>query len=192
MRALIMNGAHAGDAEIDAAAAFLRRELEAVGIAAESLCLRDHRLAYCRGCFNCWVHTPGVCRTRDAGRDIARDWIRSDLVVLLTPVTFGGYSSELKKALDRVICLVSPFFVRIGGEVHHRPRYARYPGLFAIGWQDAGDEEEARTFHTLVARNALNMHAPVHGSRVLCRGGDPATGMRELAGSLPIGNWRAA
>ena len=76
---------------------------------------------------------PGRRRTHDAGPDVARTFINSDVVYLLTPVTFGGYSSELKKALDRIIGLASPFFVRIDGEFHHKTRYERYPRLVVIG-----------------------------------------------------------
>jgi multimeric flavodoxin WrbA len=45
--------------------------------------------------------TPGECVIKDAGCDVARDVSHSDLVILLTPMSFGGYSSELKKAVDR-------------------------------------------------------------------------------------------
>lgn len=38
-----------------------------------------------------------------------------------------------KKGLDRLIGLVSPFFTKIAGETHHRPRYDRYPALLAVG-----------------------------------------------------------
>ena len=86
----------------------------------------------CIGCFGCWVQTPGECLIDDAARQIAPAIIGSDLVIYLTPVTFGGYSSELKKALDRCICLILPFFTKIDGEMHHKPRYDRYPGC--SGW----------------------------------------------------------
>jgi multimeric flavodoxin WrbA len=33
--------------------------------------LREIKLAHCIGCFACWLETPGVCRFRDAGREIA-------------------------------------------------------------------------------------------------------------------------
>lgn len=83
--------------------------------------LREMKLAHCLGCFNCWVKTPGMCVEADAGRDIAKAVIRSDVAVLLTPVTFGGYSPELKKTFDRFIQLISPFFQMDHGEVHHPP-----------------------------------------------------------------------
>jgi len=103
----------------------------------------------------------------DSAREIARRFIQSDLVVFLTPLTFGGYSSGLKKALDRIICLVSPLFMRIDGEVHHRPRYERYPRLLGLGVLRQADDESEGIFHTLVSRNAINMHAPAQGSAVI-------------------------
>ena len=98
---------------------------------------------------------------------------RSDLVVLLSPITFGGYSSELKKALDRSIGIVSPFFTRIHGEVHHKPRYARYPVLLAIGVTADSDPEEAQIFTRLVERNAINYHAPAHVVAIVSRDDSP-------------------
>jgi multimeric flavodoxin WrbA len=112
------------------------------------------------------VQTPGECLIDDRAREIARAYVGSDVVVFFTPVTFGGYSSELKKALDRIICVVSPFFARIDGEVHHEPRYRRYPRLLAVGVQPRPDRESEEIFTTLVARSAINMHAPKHAAAV--------------------------
>jgi len=122
---------------------------------------------HCAGCFGCWVQTPGVCLIDDAARDIARAVIQSDLVIYLTPVTFGGYSSELKKVLDRLICLILPFFTQIDGEVHHQPRYERYPRLLGLGLLPRPDDEAAEVFSRLVARNAINLHAPAHAAGVV-------------------------
>jgi len=119
------------------------------------------------------VQTPGVCVINDAGRDVAKAVIQSDLVVWLTPVTFGGYSSQLKKAVDKLICNISPFFVKIDGEIHHQPRYERYPRLMGVGVLPQADEESGRTkdvrriFTALVDRNAINMYAPAHVGGVI-------------------------
>lgn len=173
MKALILNGGTAESAALDVIQATLMEDLRHWGWEVGAVELREVRIAWCTGCFECWTKTPGICKTRDAGRDVARAMIASDLTVLLTPVTFGGYSSELKKALDRAIGLLSPFFTRIEGEVHHRARYDRYPALLAVGWLAEPDEEEERIFRTLVRRNALNMHAPAWACGVVHRGEDP-------------------
>ncbi len=184
MDALILSGALAGDADVDSVQELLGRELAAAGCRPRAMRLREIPVAYCQGCFECWLKTPGTCKTDDAGRDIAAAFIRSDLVVLLTPVTFGGYSSELKKALDRIAGLVSPFFMHIHGEVHHRPRYARYPALLALGVLPRPDAVQERVFHTLVGRNALNFHAPWHESRILYRSDALATRLEVIRSVL--------
>lgn len=170
MKILILNGAHAADTELDALQELLCTELRARGHPANALVLRNIPVAYCLGCYDCWLKTPGVCRTRDAGPGIASEFINSDVVFFLTPVTFGGYSSQLKKALDRTVGLIlSPFFTRIDGEVHHQVRYDAYPKLVAIGLMDEGNPEEETIFHTLVHRNAINLHSPWYASRVFYR-----------------------
>ena len=173
MRALILNGALAGDEGLRPIEEALGSALSARGCAVERIRLRDVFIAYCKGCFDCWVKTPGVCATKDGAGAITRAMARSDLVVLLSPITFGGYSSELKKVLDRSIGIVSPFFIRLHGEVHHKPRYARYPALLAIGVTEDRDPEEAQIFARLVERNAINYHAPAHVAAIVTRDDSP-------------------
>lgn len=138
------------------------------------LVLRNEKMAFCTGCFGCWTKTPGECVINDAGRGVAKAIMESDLVIMLTPVTFGGYSSELKKALDRMIPILMPFFVKIGGEVHHEKRYSRYPRMMAVGILGEPDDESARTFQTLHARNAINAYAPDSTSCTIVTGSDTA------------------
>jgi multimeric flavodoxin WrbA len=133
----------------------------------QSFFLPDLRIADCAGDFNCWLKTPGMCSINDANRDVARAIVQSDLLVFLTPITFGGYSSELKKALDHVVQVISPFFQTMDGETHHRMRYERHPRLVGLGLMDRVDEEAAKVFRTIVARNALNLHNDRHASGVL-------------------------
>jgi hypothetical protein len=136
-----------------------------------TLRLRDLAIAPCTGCFMCWVRTPGICVQDDAGRNVAASVIRGDVLVLVTPITFGGYSSELKKAVDRTIPVILPFFERLAGETHHQPRYAEYPSIVAVGIGPATPEEE-RLFRQLVKRHARNMHAPAVEVCVVPRDGE--------------------
>lgn len=132
--------------------------------------LRELTIAPCIGCFGCWIKTPGSCVIEDAAADVTKAFIRADLVVLLTPITFGGYSSTLKRALDRALGLIRPEFHRISGEVHHLQRYPSYPRLLGLGLIDRPDEDQESTFKHLVSRNAINLFARearsvvVHGS----------------------------
>jgi hypothetical protein len=168
-----LNGSEKGDTAIDGIHEIIVDELEGQGWEVEPFILHELEIRHCVGCFGCWVQTPGVCVINDAGRDVAKAVIQSDLVVYLTPVTFGGYSSQLKKALDRSICLVTPFFTKIDGEIHHVPRYERYPRLMGVGLLPQADEESGRTddvrriFTTLVGRNAINAHTAHVGGVIL-------------------------
>jgi len=184
MKATLLNGALSGDGFIDAVAAALQDMLSSQGWAVTPWTLRGDKSAYCLGCFECWTKTPGLCRIDDVGRGIAQSVIQSDLAIYLTPITFGGYSSELKKAVDRIICLISPFFRRIDGEVHHRARYDRFPELLGVGVLPAPHPAQEQLFRTLVGRNAINMHAPAHGSAVVYRSQDPAAAAATLRNLL--------
>ncbi len=184
MKALILNGFHKGDGRWQEAAAILSGELKNRGWFCEEIRLCEVDIADCAGCFGCWTTTPGICLVDDAGREVAGRFAGSDLVVFLSPVTFGGYSSELKKALDRFIPLISPFFKKIQGEVHHRHRYDRYPALIGIGMTESGDEEEKRIFRKLLRRNVINLHNPKNAVGIIAEGEDPVRIREKVQGWL--------
>ncbi|MCK5185362.1 MAG: flavodoxin family protein, partial [Candidatus Heimdallarchaeota archaeon] len=98
----------------------------------------------------------------DVGEEIKKKVVNSDLLVFLTPITFGGYSSELKKIIDRLLGTLLPGVQIINGESHHLKRYDSYPSILAIGISENSDEEEGHLFRKLVYRNSLNYFPPVH------------------------------
>lgn len=168
MKALLLDGSLTCDDSLAPVHEAIVGYLEAKGWRVEPLMLRHLEIADCLGCFGCWIKTPGVCVIDDSGREVAERMAKSDLVIYLSPVTFGGYSSELKKALDRAIPLVLPFFVKIDGEIHHPPRYEHQANVVAFGVLRSKDEDRARIFSTLFERNAINLHAKKHACEVLC------------------------
>jgi multimeric flavodoxin WrbA len=167
--ALLLDGRRDQDATLTLAHDVLVDGLAGGGWAVDDWALRDDKIAWCSGCFKCWTATPGECAHHDHGRQVAERWTHCDLVILLTPVTFGGYSSELKKALDHVIPILQPFMHKRHGETRHPQRYARRHDLLVIGTVPAGQAEgpEAGTFRRLVERNRLNMQPPRWATGVL-------------------------
>ena len=183
MNALILNGgtAEAPFPEIVRRAA---DRLEGEGASVVSFELTTMDIKPCRGCFSCWIKTPGVCYQRDAMDVIIPILAKADIAVWVTPIAFGGYGYHLKKALDRSIPVLLPFFMMIGGEVHHPMRYGKEPRLAAIGVLPEPDPESEDIFHKLVARNAINMHAsPV--SFVLYAKEDNGRWQDKLEGLVP-------
>ena len=155
MKALVLDGGHREDSLLFTVKEAAQNVLSVKNYAVESVILRDLNLSPCKGCFDCWMKTPGICGITDAGRDIAEKAIKSNLLVMVTPVTFGGYSSELKKVRDRMIPLILPHFTKVYGETHHKPRYHNFPDLVGIGMLPDGDRESEEIFKTLVRRNAM-------------------------------------
>ncbi len=118
--------------------------------------LQEKDLHHCIGCFHCWVKTPGVCVIDDLGRQICRAAIQSAVTIYLSPVKYGCYSPLIRRALDRNLPNILPFFKKINGEVHHTPRYSHYPKLIMIGYGEAVSPGEVATFQELADANALN------------------------------------
>ncbi len=159
MKAVILDGSHENDLTGERVRAALTAQLQQSGWEVEHLVLREKKLGNCAGDFFCWIRNPGICNIDDDNREIAESVVHSDLMVYLTPVTFGGYSSALKKAVDHQIQNILPFFAQINGETHHEKRYKKYPDFLAIGWMDAPDAQAESVFRHLAWRNALNMYA---------------------------------
>lgn len=189
MKAFLLNGTPRPEPTAELARDLLGRELRERGWELDELVLRDEKIAYCVGCLGCWLKTPGQCVVPDAGRKVPEGFITSDLVIYLTPVVFGGYSSELKKALDRMIPIIMPFFTRVRGEVHHSKRYATYPSMVALGVLAEPDEEAAGIFRTLHARNAINAHAPRSSAAAVSAGqgeADLRTAVKSLLDNVEV------
>lgn len=160
MRVTILDGSRSDNTVLHRAGESLHAALG--GQEVQWFRLREMAIRRCLGCFGCWIKTPGVCVIDDAGRDVAQQYVQSDLVVFMTPVTFGGYSSELKKAVDRLLPNILPFFRRIDGEIHHVPRYDRYPRIVVIGSLPAPDPKGEALFCQLVDRNRINFYNRAH------------------------------
>ncbi len=166
MKALILNGEKTEGLCLNEISKSIKEELVDNNFEVEEIILKEKDIADCLGCFKCWVKTPGVCIIDDYGREVAAELIDSDILVYLTPIVFGSYSYQLKKSLDRMIPLISPYFKKINGEIHHKKRYRAYPSILGIGIIDKENNNQSQIFKELVERNSINFHSPHFKSEV--------------------------
>jgi len=110
----------------------------------------------CLGCFCCWTKTPGRCIIEDSYTEMPKYILESGTFVIITRIKYGCYTSYVKNLLDRSIGFMLPFFRTINGELHHAPRYIKYPKLVVIGYSDDITSDEEQTFKELVKGNAIN------------------------------------
>lgn len=167
MSYLILNGMNKDDFLIPKIGKIISDGFKKRNITGETINLREKDIKACLGCFKCWIQTPGECIINDFARDVNQKMINSDYLIYLSPIVYGGYSAELKKAIDRSISLISPFFRVYHNEIHHEPRYDKYPKLIVIGTLPEPDIHQESIFTDLVERNILNNLAPEHISRVI-------------------------
>lgn len=137
------------------------------------------KMAACKGCFGCWLRTPGRCILQDGAEDLGRRISACDELVLISESLYGGFSQVMKNALDRCISLCLPFFETRSGEMHHKSRYADKIELKAC-FYNAGKMtgEERELARDIAQANGLNFNAASVDTVFV----DTPDGLREVLG----------
>ncbi len=182
MKITILNGNPDGaNAGFEAYLANLETALQGGGHGVEILKLREIDLRACTGCFGCWVKTPGECITPDAGPRLRQAVIASDFALLAAPMRMGFPDGLLKRAMDKFIPLIHPYFAVANGEAHHRKRYPRYPVLGLLAQPEPGtDAADLKITSDIFRRTALNFKSYLAFAELTTR---PAGELAELIAS---------
>jgi multimeric flavodoxin WrbA len=108
------------------------------------------------------LKNPGECSFIDDSQIIRRSYINSDLVIFASPILMGFTSALLKKATDKLIPLLLPYFDFINSEVHHVGRYEKYP-LIGVLLEKSIDTEkdDLDIIEGIYTRMALNFKSSV-------------------------------
>jgi multimeric flavodoxin WrbA len=155
-RCLILDGA-AAPAPFGAWVDELARELSARGAEVRRLVLRDLRISQCRGCFGCWVKTPGRCVIRDGAEEVVRAYVAADVAVIASPVVMGFTTALSRRATERLLPILHPYVELVDGELHHRARYPRRPALALVHGHEGVDAEDEALLREIHERMAANM-----------------------------------
>lgn len=118
--------------------------------------LSSLKIANCMGCFRCWTKTPGKCVIRDDATAVYQCIAKSNKVIYVSRLKYGGYDSVMKTMLERAIPIQQAFIRIHNDETHHVQRAVTPKQATIIAYGDI-DEEERDIFRNLIARNASNM-----------------------------------
>jgi len=123
------------------------------------LTLCEKYIKHCSGCGYCSTEKPGLCVIKDDMQEIFPLMVNFPFHIYLSPLSFGGYNSELKKVVDRYSALGLPTYTIRNGELHHPPRYDNPEKFMAIGILDKENKEQKETFKLLSKRSAISCFA---------------------------------
>ncbi|MBN2402129.1 MAG: flavodoxin family protein [Spirochaetes bacterium] len=133
------------------------------GIETKTISIGRNDLAFCMGCFGCWVKKPGECVMNDMMSQINRNFINSDVVVYLSPVIFGQFSANIKNAIDRWLPNILPFFIkRPDDSTMHPSRYKQYPYVIVVGYGEDISDEDAQLFIDITKKHRNNTEVLIY------------------------------
>jgi multimeric flavodoxin WrbA len=163
MKALLISDCDFKTAQYNELHARLCAYLEQKNLDVEEISVGQGEIAYCKGCFGCWMKTPGECVIKDSIGEINRVSINADAVFYLSPVVFGQFSPNITNIINRWLPNMLPFFTkRQNGSTMHPPRYKCYPAHVMLGYGDALTDEDAQLFMDINHKHRSNVFAFVY------------------------------
>ncbi len=170
MKVVILNGIDKEYTKLNFGYDIVCEVLNEIGWKSETYMLYQKEIEYCKGCFGCWIKTPGECVIKDNMQSILKTIGNSDILVLITNLICGSYSSNLKKAMDRFLPLLTPTLKRKKGKTMHMPRYTKYPCIAGIGVMISPEQEAEKIFTNLIKHNSMHLFAPKSATTILFLG----------------------
>ena len=132
------------------------------GAEVEEIFLTDQTIAPCKGCFTCWMKTPGSCVIQDDQQNLQKKFLSSDIVILASPLYVDNVSGLLKNFMDRLIPIVDPHIEEDEtGECRHVKRYKKYPKLVVLSNSGFPEQSHFQVLHLYFERVARNLHSEV-------------------------------
>lgn len=116
--------------------------------------LREMNIGYCRCCDTC--SKLRRCVQKDDGIDVLEGYKDNEVIIYLTPIKYGAYSKELKKAIDRTLPIGDSKLLVKEGYMIHKIIYNNKK-VIVIGVLDKENKDAERSFSSLVKANYYNM-----------------------------------
>lgn len=112
------------------------------------------KVTTCKGCFGCWVKTPGHCVIPDRCMNMGVELSKTDELVIISKCVYGSVSALVKKVIDRSISYAHPCFEVNGKTMRHKRRYNNNFKLKIIFYNVKSEQEKnyAESFCELLKR----------------------------------------
>ena len=128
MRVLALNSSpHKSRGGTSAVLAPFLEGVRSAGAETELVYLHGLEIRPCRGCYTCWLKTPGRCAQRDAMDELLPKVEAADALVYATPVYIDGMNAQMKLFVDRCLPLIEPWFEVKNGHCRHPRRLCFRP-----------------------------------------------------------------
>ena len=112
----------------------------------------------CIGCWSCWLKTPGRCVHNDLD-EFYKAYLDADRVIILSKLSHGFVSGNLKTLLDRMIPLYLPYITYKTGESMHVPRYEKYPNIEFYYQGEFSSIEDKKIYEDYIQRTFYQFHS---------------------------------
>ena len=154
------------------AEAFLQGAQEA-GAETLNVFLAAKEIRHCRGCFSCWLKTPGHCAIDDDMKHILAEADGADVLVLASPLYFDMISGMLKVFMDRMIVKGDPHFSKTanGESRHWKKPDEKTPRLLMMSNCGFPERSHFQAISHWIQRAALNMQTELLGEIYAAQGG---------------------
>ncbi len=110
----------------------------------------------CRGCFACWIKTPGKCIIADGYEEMGKLLSQCTELIIVSECIYGSVSPFVKNVMDRSIPYIHPNFSIRNGEMHHKRRYSNIIKISSYFYGENITDAEKMTASKLIQANAVN------------------------------------
>lgn len=135
----------------------LEQKLRERKIETELIAITDLQVDPCYSCGGCTNKTYGQCIHRDDADIILPKLMRTDVLVMVTPVKWGSYSFKTKRIFDKCAVIGDRHYYCKNGELV-KGKIGRVHTFVAIGVKAQWVDEEKRAFKNLVEENIKIMN----------------------------------
>jgi len=133
----------------------------AKGAETEIVLLSKKTIHPCKGCFACWIKTPGVCIQKDDMAELTEKLRACDLLIFASPLYVDCITAQLKTFMDRMLPNVLPNFIKVDGVWRHPRRHGPPPKVGVVCNSGFPQMEHFQVVHHLFERVVKNMHAEI-------------------------------